>query len=51
MATRLKGIGVDLVDGNMDQLGLLERGGLEAPFFAAQEGFKSASETSLIHGR
>ena len=47
----LKRIGVDLIDGDLDQLGLFERAGLEPAFIAAQQCFQSASETSLIHGR
>ena len=51
MPARLERVGVDLVDGDMDQLGLFERAGLEPAFLAAEQGFQSASETSLIHGR
>ena len=47
MPARLKRIGIDLVDGDMNQLGLFERTGFETPFIAAQQCFQSTSETSL----
>ncbi len=51
LAARLERVGVDLIDGDLDQLGLFERAGLKSAFFATQQCFESASETSLIHGR
>ena len=51
LPARLERIGVDLIDGDLDQLGLFERAGFESAFFAAEQCFQSASETSLIHGR
>ena len=51
LAARLERVGVDLVDGEVDQLGAVERAGLESAFFAAEQGFQAASESSLIHGR
>ena len=48
---RLKRIGIDLIDGDLDQLAGLERAAVEAPFFATEERFQSAAKTSFIHGR
>jgi hypothetical protein len=41
-------IGVDLVDGEVEELGRGERTGLESSFFAAEECFETASEASLV---
>jgi hypothetical protein len=51
VAARLERIGVDLVDGDLDELGLFERAGFKSAFIAAEKCFESASETSLIHDR
>ena len=51
MPAGLERIGVDLVDGDLDQLGLFERARFKSAFFATQQCFEPASETSLIHGR
>ncbi len=48
---RLKRIGIDLIDGDLDELTRIERAGLEAPLFSTEQGFQSASQTSPIHGR
>ncbi len=48
---RLKRIGIDLINGDLDELTRLERTGLEAPLFATEQRFQSASQTSPIHGR
>ena len=51
LAPRLEWVGVDLIDGQVDQVGAVERAGLESAFLAAEQGFQAAAESSLIHGR
>jgi hypothetical protein len=51
MPAGLEGIGVDLIDGDLKELGLFERAWLKSAVIAAQQCFEPASETSLIHGR
>ncbi len=51
LAPRLERVGVDLIDGDLDQLARVERAAFEAPFFTTEQRFQSASKTSLIHGR
>ena len=47
----LKRVRVDPVDGQVDEVGGLERGGLESALVGAQERVEAASESALIHGR
>ena len=51
LAAGLERIGIDLIDGDLDQLGAFERSRFESAFLTAEQGFQAASETSLIHGR
>ena len=51
MATRLEGVGVDLVDGDEGEVGAIEGDGVVAPLFSTEEGFEAAAEASLIHVR
>ena len=51
LAARLERVGIDLIDGDLDQLARLERARFESAFFTPEQGFQSASKTSLIHGR
>ena len=51
ITARLIRVGIDLIDGDVEQLGALERAGLEPPLLTSQQGFQTASQASLIHGR
>jgi hypothetical protein len=51
MTAGLIRIGIDLIDGNVKQLGGLQRTRLEPPFLASQERFQTTSQASFIHGR
>ena len=51
MTAGLIRVGVDLIDGDVEQLVGLERARLEPPFLASQQRFQTASQASLIHGR
>ena len=47
----LERVGIDLGDGDRDQLGCLERSRFESTFLPTEQGFQAASETTSIHGR
>ena len=51
LAARLERVGIDLIDGDLELLGPLERSRFESAFLTPQQGFQAASETTLIHGR
>ena len=51
LPARLVRVGIDLIDGDLDQLARLERAAFESPFFTTEQRFQSASKTSFIHGR
>ena len=51
LAARLERVGIDLVDGDLDQLGAFERSRFESAFFTPEQGLQAASETTPIHGR
>ena len=44
MAAGLVRVGIDLIDGDVDQLGSLERAGLEPSLLTTQQGFQAASQ-------
>jgi hypothetical protein len=44
-------VGIDLIDGDVEQLAALERAGLEPSLLTSQQGFQTASQASLIHVR
>ena len=50
VSTRLERVRVDPVARDMDQVGLLERGGLKAPLLGAEQRVEAASESALVHG-
>ena len=51
MTAGLVRIGIDLIDGDVEQFDSLERAGLEPSFFTSQQGFQPAPKTSFIHDR
>ena len=50
VATGLERIGIDLVNGDLDELGALVRPRFESTFFTPEQGLEAASETTTIHG-
>ena len=51
LPARLVRVGVDLIDGDLDQLARIKRAAFKAPFFTTEQRFQSAPKTSFIHGR
>ena len=51
LAAGLERVGVDLIDGEVDQLGRLERAGLESAFLTPEQGFQAASEATSFYSR
>ncbi len=51
LPSRLKRIGINLIDCDLDQLRRLQRTAFETPFFATQKRFQTATKTSFIHGQ
>ncbi len=51
LAAGLERVGIDLVNGDLDQLGALVRTGFVPAFLTPEQGLQPASETASFHGR